>query len=521
MRFVQGAFSSNYGQALIGDLTSGNVTVSLETVPGAASYQAYLIGIPFNSNIAAPLPTPQNRFPLVAGQSTIFSPDVSGCYRVQFEARDQDNLVIFSDTRQFAIAGPLGVIPITTTLDQELNFENAQTSRLELIIEALTSAGTAVTTNAAVIFDPVGATPTDNKNIRANRSPNDPATVWQAGINDAKVGQTCLSSTTVGDLEFGVNSNYGTIGGGLQNRCETLDDIILGGATIAGGIGNVCNADRGFIGGGSSNRIGESGGGANSPTVTGSVIAGGTDNVIEGVDPSTLNAAILGGENNLIRQGSNHATIGGGRNNLIGPNGDQTCSWIAGGEENIVSDVTGAGAVGAGIIGSFCTVSGRRAVARGFRATAVNHYQAAFAMGQSTDGRGEQQTSEYVFWAEGNTPQLMRTGPFDDPQPLTLEESKAYRMTVDAIAYAPTGPYAKSWSRTGIVARETGGGASIMVAFADATGVSPLETGVTGAWDLTFAAAGNTIEITITTDFPARTTAHVKLVEVYREGTPP
>jgi hypothetical protein len=146
-----------------------------------------------------------------------------------------------------------------------------------------------------------------------------------------------------------VTDNWGTIGGGRNNRADSF-------STIAGGDKNTVIGTQGTIGGGIENTIGTAqkgtiGGGQNNTVSSGGgTVGGGRNNessgafsTVGGGDGNTAsggNATVGGGDSNDA--GDSFATISGGTGNTINsPEGT-----IGGGRNNTVS--TGGGTVGGG-----------------------------------------------------------------------------------------------------------------------------------------------------------------------------
>jgi hypothetical protein len=150
---------------------------------------------------------------------------------------------------------------------------------------------------------------------------------------------------------FESTAGNGFIGGGSSNRVGGGWSAIVGGynnqtlhrySFIGGGYGNyIRNTDRAVIVGGTDNTIYAGGGSTNI------FIGGGSSNAITG--NSSTNSMIVGGQSNLIEGGSSHSMIVGGRSNsitgvpdavIVGGNGNSTdsrYSFIGGGRYHAIA----------------------------------------------------------------------------------------------------------------------------------------------------------------------------------------
>ncbi|MGA2556612.1 MAG: tail fiber domain-containing protein [Verrucomicrobiota bacterium] len=133
-----------------------------------------------------------------------------------------------------------------------------------------------------------------------------------------------------------VSSDFGTIGGGMENTIQAG----AGWSTIGGGVWNMIYDTEATIGGDYGNRIqpGASeatiGGGVNNVMyASGATIGGGDGNSIW---TNSWNATIGGGSGNEIRTNSSDATIGGGAGNVIPANANY--ATIPGGTDNTATN---------------------------------------------------------------------------------------------------------------------------------------------------------------------------------------
>jgi trimeric autotransporter adhesin len=133
-----------------------------------------------------------------------------------------------------------------------------------------------------------------------------------------------------------VADNFGTIGGGVNNKIQTnaYESTISGGnantlisgayrSTIAGGWANSISTDHSVISGGVFNTI--------ESAASFSVIGGGYDNKVETNNEA---ATIAGGYTNVIEAGSGFSGIGGGFNNSI--QAEAAFSFIGSGQNNTI-----------------------------------------------------------------------------------------------------------------------------------------------------------------------------------------
>lgn len=169
------------------------------------------------------------------------------------------------------------------------------------------------------------------KGRRALRlAPTDSSPNVVAGDAGNTVADGVMGATIAGGGEWAtgalhaneVNADFGTVGGGKNNRIDPESTF----ATIGGGysISIEDNSLSSTVSGGYLNFVY-----ANSPFTT---IGGGTRNVIRADTP---NATVAGGTNNVIQSQATAATIGGGRGNVLGTNAQS--STIAGGELNEIN----------------------------------------------------------------------------------------------------------------------------------------------------------------------------------------
>jgi hypothetical protein len=186
-----------------------------------------------------------------------------------------------------------------------------------------------------------------------------------------------------------VTDNYGTIGGGYNNRAGDDTGVTYGApfATVGGGVANVASGAFGTIGGGSANvasgqYAAVAGGSGNSASAE-AFVGGGTQN-----NASNSFAAIAGGLGNAASGGSAFVGAGssnsatGGSSAIAGGQGNQaSAAWTAvgGGYNNVASGERSV------VMGGFAnTASGNRsAVAGGSNNIASG--QNAFAAGGLTN----------------------------------------------------------------------------------------------------------------------------------------
>ncbi|HMB91407.1 MAG TPA: hypothetical protein VKP65_11205, partial [Rhodothermales bacterium] len=144
-----------------------------------------------------------------------------------------------------------------------------------------------------------------------------------------------------------VTADFGTIGGGLNNRAGSVATVGGGSgnvagarATVAGGSSNMANGDRSTVGGGIGNE-------ASAERAT---VGGGANNTASGD-----RATISGGENNTADR---YATVGGGQVNTA----DGFSATIGGGTSNVASGeyATVAGGQGNEASGNHSVVGGGR-----------------------------------------------------------------------------------------------------------------------------------------------------------------
>jgi hypothetical protein len=210
-----------------------------------------------------------------------------------------------------------------------------------------------------------------------NQSPN-----VIGGIADNSVTSGAFAATIAGGGRFipgnaatanKVTDNYGTVGGGAQNRAGdsagTVDDQSL--ATVAGGGGNTASKAASSVGGGNVNRAGEfgatvGGGQSNQAIAVLSTVGGG-----EGNTASDADSTVGGGQANTASGW--RSTVAGGGNNTASGNG----ATVSGGVANTAAD--GAMVIGGGLN----TAQGWSSLAGGYRAQA-NH-QGAFVWADSND----------------------------------------------------------------------------------------------------------------------------------------
>ena len=215
-----------------------------------------------------------------------------------------------------------------------------------------------------------------------------------AGVRGATIagGGVSPGDSDPNHTQEGVNrvtDNYGTVGGGYNNRAGDDTGVTYGApfATVGGGVGNVASGAFGTIGGGSVNvasgQYAAVSGGSGNSAGSEAFVGGGTQN-----NASNSFAAIAGGYSNAASGGS--AFVGAGSSNvasgpsaaITGGQGNQaSAAWTAvgGGYNNVASGERSA------VMGGFAnTASGNRsAVAGGSNNSASG--QNAFAAGGFTN----------------------------------------------------------------------------------------------------------------------------------------
>lgn len=183
--------------------------------------------------------------------------------------------------------------------------------------------------------------------------------IWSAIVggqnNSVQLGAS--HATIGGGTGNTITGGGGFIGGGILNRAENLDAVVVGGggnvnagyrafigsgqdnsiqtnaahATIGGGTANIVTGGGGFIGGGIQNRADNfdavvAGGAFNNNAGVRSFIGSGEAN---GISNSTY-TAIAAGFRNTVLPGANAGAIGGGSSNSVG----QTGATVPGGVRN-------------------------------------------------------------------------------------------------------------------------------------------------------------------------------------------
>ncbi|MDE3068170.1 MAG: hypothetical protein KGJ60_11545 [Verrucomicrobiota bacterium] len=156
-------------------------------------------------------------------------------------------------------------------------------------------------------------------------------------------GNTILSNASwsiiAGGTHHTIGSQNGFIGGGWNNAIQTNS----GYSAIAGGLFNGIrgNAADAFIGGGYDNVIGPDGMGTDGGYR--SVIGGGNQNAIYEYE-----SFIGGGLQNLITAGADHSVIGGGQQNVINGSVGPAYGVIGGGQGNVIQTNTSYAVIGGG-----------------------------------------------------------------------------------------------------------------------------------------------------------------------------
>jgi hypothetical protein len=176
-------------------------------------------------------------------------------------------------------------------------------------------------------------------------------------VNGGVAGATIGGGGSSGGTNV-VTDDYGTIGGGVNNRVGNVFDPVTDApyATVGGGYGNLAAAEAATVGGGEGNWSGSyatvGGGRTNSASGAGAAICGGQQNVA-----TAVYATVPGGFTN-VAQGDG-ATVGGGANNTASGVGatvaggnwnDATGDWsaIGGGEGN--DAISGHATIGGGSV---------------------------------------------------------------------------------------------------------------------------------------------------------------------------
>jgi hypothetical protein len=245
--------------------------------------------------------------------------------------------------------------------------------------------------------------------------------VVQSGVHGATIGGGGASSS-----EQTVTDNYGTVGGGRQNRAGDGDGVLTDAAysTVAGGWLNVASNVSTTVGGGNGNvASGQyatvAGGGGNEATGYGASVGGGLNNQAT----ATYATVAGGGRSDLSkpvtanRATDNYATIGGGGYNRAGnSNSDATDaefatvgggylntangrqSTVAGGADNVASYRA---TVGGGLTNE--ALGGYSAIPGGYLNKASGSF--AFAAGQRAkanhDGAfvwADSKSEDFVSW---------------------------------------------------------------------------------------------------------------------------
>lgn len=177
-----------------------------------------------------------------------------------------------------------------------------------------------------------------------------------------------------------VTDNYGTIGGGYNNRAG--DNVGTTGdktnATVSGGFGNVASGSYSTVGGGNVNTASNSaatigGGDSNTASASYTTVSGGYSNTA-----SFLGTTVSGGSSNIASK--NYAAVGGGDHNSATGVG----ATIGGGESNNAN-------------GDFATVPG------GYQNTAAMPYSFAAGRGAVANHQGS------FVWADSYSTPITST----------------------------------------------------------------------------------------------------------------
>lgn len=157
-------------------------------------------------------------------------------------------------------------------------------------------------------------------------------------------GGYCSASygTVVGGYLDSVKANWGFVAGGQNNKIltGTYSGIVSGQnntvesgthSCIVGGVNNKIDGGAGFIGGGTTNKIGNL-------SMYGGIVGGGNDSIGHG----SINCFIGSGTYNYISKGGDYNAICGGGYNLIGDGSTDNYNFIGGGHyDTLFADYSG------------------------------------------------------------------------------------------------------------------------------------------------------------------------------------
>lgn len=277
------------------------------------------------------------------------------------------------------------------------------------------------------------------------------------------VGATIAGGGDVSNLHR-VTDNYGTIGGGGENRAGdnagTVTDATyatVGGgsnnvagefsSTVGGGNGNNATGDYSTIGGGSGNLANDNyatigGGSSNEATGGSATVAGGSGNVA-----SESYATIAGGADG-VASGTN-ATVGGGSDNQA----TGGYSTIAGGESNqaTANNTTVGGGEYNQANAQYATVPG------GYQAIASHFGEMAYSSGMFANF-GDAQTSFYMLRGLSTSAGLSELFLNGSNARLTIPNNTAWAFEILVVGRTnPTaGSVSAGYRTTGVIENDAG-----------------------------------------------------------------
>ena len=165
------------------------------------------------------------------------------------------------------------------------------------------------------------------------------------------VGSTIGGGGSNGSVNSITNSNFSTIGGGLQNTIINIDASNRDYGTIAGGALNTAEGADATVCGGGGNYAGKL-----------AFVGGGNDNSANATSSSTNNTGVIGGGwFNIVDD--QYTTVGGGdRNQVYSVHGT-----VAGGDLNIINTGATDGAIGGGQINTIFSNVDHGTIAGGYK----------------------------------------------------------------------------------------------------------------------------------------------------------
>jgi hypothetical protein len=322
----------------------------------------------------------------------------------------------------------------------------------------------------------------------------------QLGSDPAAVGLTNLGSDTSGALpaatgnyatvsggdQNDVSADHATVAGGMNNSASSSFSTVGGGlnnvasvgnaAVVAGGEQNTASAFAATVGGGQGHTASAahatvSGGLANNATAIGSTVAGGSNN------NATAANAYVEGENNISGGEASHAEGSSTLSESLGSHAEGIQSTASGQAAHAEGfDTTAAGA-SAHAEGFETTANNPYSHSEGFATTAfgdASHAQGRGAVttleGQDAHASGGPSTATTCYQASnclvrGQLPGVanpetvaMALGG-DTPagtSPLTLQDGKAYIVTVELVAGSSTFPGTDAWVQSVVVRAQAG-----------------------------------------------------------------